>query len=130
MIASLSRYAPIVLSLVRIVTGLLFLEHGMQKHLHFPPGGKHPAIMSFSGAAGLFELSCGALIAFGLFTRPAAFLASGVMAFAYFLAHFPRDFFPVNNGGDAAVLYCFVFFYFVFAGGGPLSLDALRGSRR
>ena len=125
--AVLSRFAPYILSLVRIVVGLLFLEHGAQKHFYFPPGGNHPAITTLSGAAGAFEILCGVLIAIGLFTRPAAFVASGVMAFAYFLAHFPRGFFPVNNGGDSAILYCFVFFYLIFAGGGPLGLDALRG---
>ena len=126
---SLSRYAPYALSLVRIISGLLFLEHGTQKHFYFPAGGNHPAIATLSGAAGAFEILCGVLIAIGLFTRPAAFVASGVMAFAYFLAHFPRGFFPVNNGGDSAILYCFVFFYLIFAGGGPLGLDALRGGK-
>ena len=76
--------------------------------------------------AGSIELVAGALIAIGLFTRPAAFLASGLMAFAYFIAHAPQNFFPVNNGGDAAILYCFVFLYLVFAGPGEWSLDALR----
>jgi putative oxidoreductase len=80
--------------------------------------------------AGIIELVCGALIALGLFTRSAAFLASGTMAVAYFLVHAPQDFFPVNNMGDAAILYCFVFLYFVFAGPGPISVDAkLKGSR-
>lgn len=124
--AALARYAPYMLSVTRIVVGLLFLEHGTQKHLFFPPGGNHPALTTLSGAAGAFEILCGGLIAIGLFTRPAAFLASGVMAFAYFLAHAPRGFYPVNNGGDGAILYCFVFLYLVFAGGGPLGVDGLR----
>jgi putative oxidoreductase len=79
--------------------------------------------------AGLIELVCGLLITLGLFTRPAAFLASGTMAVAYWIAHAPQNFFPVNNGGDAAILYCFLFLYFVFAGPGPWSLDAMRGRR-
>ncbi len=78
--------------------------------------------------AGVFELFGGALLVVGLFTRPVAFLLSGVMAFAYFIAHAPRSFFPVLNGGDAAILYCFVFLYFAFAGGGAWSIDALRKS--
>ena len=126
---ALSRYSPSVLSLVRIVVALLFLEHGAQKLLGFPPGGSHPALASLSGIAGLMELVGGALVALGLFTRPTAFLLSGLMAFAYFIAHFPKNLFPVNNGGDTAILYCFVFIYLVFAGPGPWSLDRLRGVR-
>ena len=80
--------------------------------------------------AGIIEILCGALIALGLFTRPAAFLASGAMAVAYFMAHAPQNFFPVNNMGDAAILYCFVFLYFVFAGAGPISLDAVLWGRK
>ena len=127
----MSRYQPIVLSILRIVTGLLFLEHGTQKFLGFPPGemaGAGRALSNLGHYAGFFEIGCGLLIALGLFTRPAAFLASGTMAVAYWYAHAPRDFFPVNNMGDAAILYCFVFLYLVFAGPGPWSLDArLRG---
>jgi putative oxidoreductase len=126
----LSVYAPTVLSLLRIVTGLIFLEHGSQKFLGFPAGemaGSGPALANLGAYAGIFELACGALIALGLFTRPAAFLASGTMAVAYWHAHAPQNFFPVNNGGDAAILYCFVFLYFVFAGPGPVSVDAARG---
>jgi putative oxidoreductase len=115
-----------MLSVLRIMTGLLFLEHGTQKILHFPAGGNSPALASLSGMAGVLELVGGFLIALGLFTRPAAFLLSGQMAVAYFLAHAPRNFFPVNNGGDAAILYCFVFLYLVFAGAGPWSVDARR----
>jgi putative oxidoreductase len=84
--------------------------------------------MSLGGMAGVFELFGGALLVVGLFTRPVAFLLSGVMAFAYFIVHAPRSFFPVLNGGDAAILYCFVFLYFAFAGGGVWSIDALRKS--
>jgi putative oxidoreductase len=120
----LSRYAPIVLAVLRIVAGLLFLEHGTQKLFGFPPG-EHAgvAVGSLPWIAGLLELVLGALIALGLFTRPAAFIASGEMAVAYWMAHAPQNSFPVNNGGDAAILYCFVFLYLVFSGPGALSLD-------
>lgn len=125
----LSKYQPIMLGIVRIVTGLIFLEHGAQKFLSFPPGKAAGSGLAFEGLgayAGLIELVTGALITLGLFTRPAAFLASGTMAVAYWYAHAPKDFFPINNGGDAAILYCFVFLYLVFAGPGSLSLDARR----
>jgi putative oxidoreductase len=123
----LSRHAPTVLSLLRIVAGLIFLEHGTQKFLSFPAGdaaGAGWALAHPGHYAGFIELACGLLIALGLFTRPAAFLASGTMAVAYWTSHAPQNFFPVNNMGDAAILYCFVFLYFVFAGPGPISLDA------
>ncbi|WP_406856253.1 DoxX family protein [Alsobacter sp. KACC 23698] len=122
----LAAWSPRMLSVLRIMTGLLFLEHGTQKILHFPAGGNSPALASLSGMAGVLELVGGLLIVLGLFTRPAAFVLSGQMAVAYFLAHAPRNFFPVNNGGDAAILYCFVFLYLVFAGAGPWSVDARR----
>jgi putative oxidoreductase len=129
--ANLNLWAPRVLSVLRIVAGLVFLEHGAQKLLGFPPG-------QYAGVAfgtiywwsGFIELVAGALIAAGLFTRAAAFIASGEMAFGYWMEHAPQNFFPVNNGGDAAVLYCFLFLYFVFAGAGPWSLDAMFGRRR
>lgn len=125
-INSLEQRAPLMLSILRIMAGLLFLAHGTQKFLSFPAGeraGSAWALQSPGDFAGIVELIGGALIALGLFTRPAAFVASGTMAFAYFLGHAPRDFFPVNNMGDAAILYCFVFLYLVFAGPGPISLD-------
>lgn len=128
----LSQRAPVVLSVLRIISGLLFLAHGTQKFLSFPAGeraGSGLALDNPGAYAGIIELVTGALIAIGLFTRPAAFLASGTMAAAYFMAHAPQNFWPVNNMGDAAILYCFVFLYFVFAGAGPLSLDASRGRR-
>ena len=125
--SSLSSY---VLSVVRIVVGLLFLEHGSSKFLGFPVAPHVPQAMSMSGVGGMLELAGGALIAVGLFTRPVAFLLCGEMAVAYFYAHFPRNFFPVINGGDAAILFCFVFLYLVFAGAGPWSLDALVSRRR
>lgn len=123
---NLFRYEPIAVGILRIVTGLLFLEHGTQKFLSFPAGEAAGFGWTFShpGAyAGIIELICGALIAVGLFTRPAAFLASGTMAAAYFIGHAGQNFFPVNNGGDAAILYCFVFLFFVARGAGALSIE-------
>jgi putative oxidoreductase len=120
----LSAWSPQMLSVLRIMTGLIFMEHGTQKLLNFPPATRVIDLSTLSGKAAFFELIGGALIAFGLFTRPAAFICSGVMAVAYFYAHAPKNFFPVVNGGDAAILYCFVFLYLCFAGAGPWSADA------
>jgi putative oxidoreductase len=122
-----SLWADRALGVLRIVSALLFLEHGTTKFLGFPPGAS-PAAFSLSWFAGLIELVGGALLVVGLWVRPAAFIMSGTMAVAYWVAHAPRSFFPVNNGGDAAILFCFVFLYFVFAGGGAWSLDAVRGA--
>ena len=134
MIDRLNGLAPLMHSILRIMAGLLFLAHGTQKFLSFPAGeraGGGWAFADLGAFAGIIELVAGTLIALGLFTRAAAFLASGTMAVAYFYAHAPQNFWPVNNMGDAAILYCFVFLYFVFAGPGPLSLDArLRGHER
>ncbi len=127
MLSQLAPHAPKVHGLLRIMSGLLFLAHGTQKFLSFPAGemaGYGLTFASPAAFAGIVELVCGALIALGLFTRPAAFLASGTMAVAYFMAHASQNFFPVNNGGDAAILYCFIFLYFVFAGPGAFSLDS------
>lgn len=124
---TLNPWAPRVLSVARIMAGLLFLAHGTQKLLGFPPSDMSPPTFSIFWFAGLIELVAGTLIAIGLFTRPAAFIASGAMAFAYFIAHAPQNFFPVLNGGDAAILYCFFFLYLVFAGPGPWSVDARLG---
>jgi putative oxidoreductase len=128
----LGRYAPVMLSVLRIVTGLLFVEHGGQKLLGFPPGehANQPIAMTLPGLSGVFELVGGALFLFGLFTRPVAFVLSGMMAVAYWMVHAPQNPFPVNNGGDAAILYCFVFLYFVFAGAGPISIDGVFNRRR
>ena len=129
----LTEASPIVLGLLRIMSGLLFLAHGTQKFLSFPGGERAGSGWAFDnpGAiAGGIELVAGTLIVLGLFTRTAAFIASGTMAAAYFIAHAPQNFWPVNNMGDTAILYCFVFFYFVFAGPGRFSLDALKGGRR
>ena len=125
--------APVLLSILRIVSGLIFLEHGTQKFLSFPPGdyaGSGWALANPGHYAGIIEIACGLLIALGLFTRPAAFLASGTMAVAYWYQHAPQNFFPVNNGGDAAILYCFIFLYLSVAGAGPWSLDAWRGAAK
>jgi putative oxidoreductase len=127
--SNLGKYEPIVLSLLRIVSGLIFLEHGTQKFLSFPAGqaaGSGMALAHPGHYAGIVEIVAGLLIALGLFTRPAAFVASGTMAVAYWMVHAPQNFFPVNNGGDAAILYCFIFLYFVVRGPGPWSIDAQR----
>jgi putative oxidoreductase len=127
-----SQLGPIMLSVLRIMAGLLFLEHGAIKLLGFPPGSPMPMPAAFSllWYAGLIELVGGALIALGLFTRLAAFLCAGEMAVAYFMSHAPHGFFPANNMGDAAILYCFVFLYLSAAGPGPWSVDALRSRGR
>ena len=128
MFSSLSRYQPQGLGLLRIVSGLLFLEHGTQKLLSFPTGQMAGAAWtgSLPGYAGFIEFAAGLLITIGFLTRPAALLASGTMAVAYFYAHFPRNFWPVNNMGDAAILFCFVFLYLAVAGPGAWSVDRRR----
>lgn len=124
----MAAWAPRLLSVLRIVAGLQFLEHGTQKFFSFPPRvGAAPDLISLLGLQGCLEVVGGALIALGLFTRPVAFVLAGNMAVAYFMAHFPRNFFPVLNGGDAAILFCFVFLYLAAAGGGVWSIDAQRG---
>jgi putative oxidoreductase len=129
----LSGHTPTALAALRIMSGLLFLEHGTQKFLSFPGGPMAGFGWTLSGPgayAGIIELLAGLLITIGLFTRSAAFIASGTMAVAYFLAHASKDFFPVNNMGDAAILYCFVFLYLVFAGPGRFSLDSNLARKR
>lgn len=125
---TLNPWAPRVLSVVRIVAGLIFLAHGSQKLLGFPASDMNPPMFSIFWFAGAIELVAGTLITIGLFTRPAAFVASGTMAAAYFIAHAPQNFFPALNGGDAAILFCFFFLYLVFAGPGSWSVDAQRGA--
>ena len=122
-----SAWAPRVLSVLRIVAALIFMAHGTQKLLGFPaaPPNGMPAVMTLYWFAGALELVGGALLALGLLTRPVAFILSGEMAFAYFMGHAPRNFYPVLNGGDASILYCFVFLYLAAAGPGPWSLDAI-----
>lgn len=127
--SKLNQWSPHVLSVLRIVTALLFIEHATMKFFAFPaampgPGGPLPPIII---AAGVIELVGGTLIALGLFTRPAAFIASGTMAAAYFMAHATQGFWPALNQGEAAIMFCFIFLYLVFAGPGAWSLDALRG---
>ena len=124
-----AAWAPRVQSLLRIMTALLFIEHVLMKLVHFPapqPGVPSP-LPAILVAAGLIEIVAGGLITLGLFTRIAAFIASGEMAIGYFLFHAPQGFWPGLNGGDAALLFCFIFLYLAFAGGGEWSLDALRG---
>lgn len=127
MINTLNRLAPHVLSLLRVMSALLLMQHGTQKVLGFPATERVVSLTSMSGIAGLFELIGGALLAIGLFTRPTAFILSGMTAVAYFMVHAGRDFYPINNGGELAALYCFVFFYFVFSGPGPWSVDRVIG---
>jgi len=127
----LDRHAAVLQSVLRIVAGLLFLEHGCQKLLGFPPLSPEMAAMHVPDsfklvlmAAGAIELVGGALITLGLFSRVAAFICSGEMAIAYWIGHFPRGgFFPAVNGGDAAILFCFVFLYLAAAGPGPLAIN-------
>ncbi|HEU4629189.1 MAG TPA: DoxX family protein [Gemmatimonadaceae bacterium] len=132
----LSRFQPQLLSVLRIVTGLLFMQHGLQKIFGLFGGmggpGQTVELASRYGVAGTLETFGGALIVLGLFTRPVAFILSGEMAFAYFLAHFPRGFFPIENRGEVVVLFCFVYLFLAAAGAGPWSVDALlgRGSGR
>ena len=125
-------WAPRVLSIVRVVTALIFMAHGTQKLLNFPPRANNapaPDLFSLYGLAGAMEIVGGVLLVFGLFTRPVAFLLSGEMAFAYWMSHAPRNVFPVLNGGDGAILYCFIFLYLAFAGGGAWSLDRMLWKR-
>lgn len=126
---TLAQYSPYILSILRIVAGLLFFEHGTSRLFGFPSPMVTPALLSMYWFAGALEFAGGALLALGLFTRPVAFVVSGEMAFAYFISHAPHGFFPIINRGDGAILYCFVFFYLAFAGAGPLSLDALMRRR-
>lgn len=131
MIGNLTRLAPHVLSLMRIMAALLLMQHGTTKVLGLPATQMTGvSLVSMSGIAGIIELVGGALLLIGLFSRATAFILSGMTAVAYFLVHAPKDFYPLVNGGELAALYCFVFFYLVFAGPGPWSVDALRGAER
>jgi putative oxidoreductase len=121
------RFLPYVLSFVRIMTALLLLQHGLSKFFGFPMAMKAPALFSLYWFAGAIELVFGALLLVGLFSRFAAFILSGHLAFAYFMGHAPRGFFPLTNNGEPAVLFCFVFLILAFTGGGPISIDGMRG---
>jgi len=125
----LARLSPQLLSLLRIMCGLLLLEHGLQKLFQFPPPDPPRvwALTSLSGMSGIFEFVGGILLTLGLFTRTTAFILSGEMACAYFIRHAPRGFFPILNLGELAIVYCFLFLYLAAVGGGPWSLDALAG---
>jgi putative oxidoreductase len=127
---ALDRYAPVALAVLRIVTALIFMEHGTQKLFGFPapPESGLPAIGSIFWFGAILEAVGGFLILIGFLTRPVAFVLAGEMAVAYWLFHAPRGFFPVLNGGDAAILYCFVFLLMVFTGPGAWSVDG-RGTR-
>ncbi len=118
-----AKLTPAIYSLLRIVAAFVYLLHGLQKFGMF--GGTAQPLASLFGAAALIEVGAGALILLGLFTRPAAFLASGQMAAAYFIAHLPRGVLPIQNGGDAAVLLCFIFLFVCVNGPGVWSVDAL-----
>ena len=119
-----ATWSPRMLSVLRIMTGLLFMEHGMQKFFAFPSPG--PALTPLLIVQGLLELVGGILIVIGLFTRPVAFILAGDMAVAYFYAHVPRGFFPQVNMGQLAIMFCFVFLYLFVAGGGAWSVDQQR----
>ncbi|MER9300569.1 DoxX family protein [Mesorhizobium sp. M0621] len=124
----LAKYQPQALGVLRIITALQFIEHGSQKLFNFPVGEHAEALTGLTLTAGILEFAGGILLALGLLTRPVAFLLAGEMAIAYFMAHMPRGFFPVNNGGDLAISFCFIFLYLVFAGAGAFALDNRRSA--
>src|SRR3954469_15915483 len=128
----LQRWQPQLLAILRVVTGLLFLEHGLIKLFGFPPGGK-PGLQdvgSFLWIAGVIELVTSVLVTLGLFSRLAAFVAAGEMAVAYWMVHAKMGFYPAVNMGEAAILYCFVFLYLAAAGAGAWSVDGARLKRQ
>ncbi|WP_051469544.1 DoxX family protein [Chelativorans sp. J32] len=124
--ARLTELSPYVLAILRIMTALLFMAHGTAKLFGFPETGMSPPLLSLFGLAGVLEVVGGILLVIGLFSRPVAFILSGMMAVAYFMAHAPQNFYPILNGGESAILFCFVFLYLVFAGPGAWSLDRQR----
>lgn len=130
----MARFEEGILALLRVVSGLMLVQHGVQKLFGWLVPPDRPAqpleLLSQRGLAGVLEVFGGALLAIGLFTRPVAFVLSGLLAFAYFLSHAPDGFWPILNRGELAALYCFVFLYFSARGGGPYSVDALRERRR
>ena len=127
-----ASWGPRLLSLLRIVAAFMFILAGTMKLFAFPigvpPHGSTVPLMTQIGIGGVLEALGGALLLLGLYTRPVAFILAGEMAVAYFMAHMPQDFFPVNNGGDGAVLFCFVFLYLVFSGPGAWSIDGQRSA--
>ena len=131
----MSRFEDAVLALLRVAAGVMFMQHGAQKLFGVfggfggTPGAK-ATLASMMGLAGILEFFGGLLIVFGLFTRPVAFILSGMMAAAYFMAHLPNGFWPIQNQGELAALYCFAFLYLSARGGGRYSLDAMIGHRR
>ena len=127
----LSRWQPTALSLLRLITGLMLFQFGVAKILKFPPDTQFAKVevTSLYGVAGLIELTIGFLLVIGLFTRPVAFILSGEMAFAYFISHFPKSFFPIVNGGSLAIALCFACLFISTAGGGPYSVDAAMGRK-
>ena len=127
---TLQKYRPYALSLLRIVAALVLFSYGTQKILGFPAADNVPPAYSLSWIAGLIELVFAFVLLIGFYSRAAAFVLSGEMAFAYFIGHSPRGFFPQVNAGSLAIMYCFVCFYLAFAGGGPWSADAIiRGEK-
>ena len=123
---ALGRFAPYFYVLLRVMAGLAFAQHGAQKLFGVLGAQEAAALASQRGMAGVIEFLGGILIALGLFTSPIAFVASGEMAWAYFQQHTPRGFWPIQNGGELAVLYCFIFLYLSAVGSGKLSIDAIR----
>jgi putative oxidoreductase len=121
--ARMETWRPYILSILRIVIGLLFLQHGLSKVFNFPAPSPVPSLSGLLILAAFLETVGALLFVVGAYTRIVAFILSGEMAFAYFMAHAPRSFYPVVNAGELAVIYCFIFLYFAFAGGGPLSVD-------
>jgi putative oxidoreductase len=118
----LGRLSPYLLSVLRMIAAFTFIAHGTQKLFAFPIGPR-AALASQLGAAGIIETAGGALMLLGLFTRPVAFVLAGEMAYAYFTQHAPRGTWPIQNGGELAVLYCFIWLYFAAVGPGPISVD-------
>jgi putative oxidoreductase len=127
----LAAWEPQLLSIFRITTGLLMFQFGVAKLLKFPPVPMFEKVapLSLFGVAGMCELVFGALLILGLFSRLAAFILCGEMAFAYFIEHFPRNFIPLLNSGNLAIMFCFACLYLTFAGGGPWSLDAMMRNK-
>jgi putative oxidoreductase len=126
----LGRYSPYLYALMRIAFGLMFMQHGAQKLFGLLTDRGPQPLMSLVGLAGVIEFFGGLLIVIGLFTSLVTFLCSGEMAVAYFLRHAPQGFFPIQNGGELAVLYCFAFLYMASRGSGPLSVDAMMGRNK